>query len=598
MAASDREAQRIHDAAEQLLAVDADLRTLSWTRVQDIANALSVKKLRGSERRMYARELQVIAATNLAVAARLDGSNERAAMQGIAEDAPVQQQEGRSDKRAFGSHPSSDADVLQSSHAEESEQASAVETTERLSSVPIDGTEVRPDGSTASDSQEHVVTGESDRSTVPEQTPDKNIQNNPGAGVDVAATTTPADPNFDDRGRWTGDTAPMNVVQMINAEMVFQSEDERDKDRYAAAAAQASLYDDPVSVVLPSAEELEAMLPTVSEMAAVEDEELKHEVAAEHRERERARLSDTDRTPVAVPGTPGEPGVGGAKPADPKPAEGEPSISFGVSEHSRTERAVLAEKERKEAKKARKRAKRAERRKKHKSAVEPTIEYDAEAIPVSDEPSESASTREEGRGVPHNTNDSAARRSPEDAPSSTEYTFARLRNDGRHDSDPSGAESLTEPSEPKVDTIKDRGVKSSPADTAAFDGAHDATIRSSTAESDDPQALDDQNAGRESSSHKSRRFKLFGRHHTEDLPVIPRGKSAYAPDDLFVIDKHRAARAASAQTSIVTDDSPSPVYEEKDPSEAEPSARHRPEHARSAAESESPASADENEDAR
>ena len=59
-----------------------------------------------------------------------------------------------------------------------------------------------------------------------------------------AVPAAPADPaendDYDAKGRWRGSTAPVNIVQMLNAEMVYQSQDEDDKDRYAAGIMQGT----------------------------------------------------------------------------------------------------------------------------------------------------------------------------------------------------------------------------------------------------------------------------------------------------------------------------------------------------------------------
>lgn len=562
MAASDGDTQRIHDAAEKLLAADAELRSLSWTKVQDIANALSVKKLRGSERRAYARELQVIAATNLAVAARLDGSDDREAMRAVIKETPAQEREAPSDERTVESRVSSDSDAQRSLQTDAGEPA------------PTD------------------QSAEPDRSIAADQPSDANVQDDQNeAPAQGTKNEIPANPNFDEKGRWTGDTAPMNVVQMINAEMVFQSENEGDKDRYAAAAAQASLYDDPVSVVLPSAEELESILPTVSEMASVEDEELKREVVAEHRERDRARLSDTERTPVVKPGEPGQPGAGGTRPADPKPAEGEPSISFGVSEHSRTERAVLAEKERKEAKKARKRAKRAERKMRWKNGSEHSDDREGSALssadahsasPTVDDERESASRNDRIVTSPAGESSARGQASVVQAPAVSEPGYP-------HTSDET-APGTREAHDRATVTHEPLGTKNSASPLTEAIPSVTASSHESPTERSSTDVSEDKETEHESGNRKQHRFKLFGRRNAEDLPVIPRGKSTYAPDDLFVIDKHRAAQARAQQESAATDSASSAVRE--DPASAD-SNRHRPEHARSSTEEGSTASADE-----
>lgn len=474
--------RRINATAEKIVALDSDLRRLSWTRVREIAAVLASDDLSDAERLECVRELDSVAATNLALITRLQAlsaiedaagghratPDERAAEQVriASASAAVLSQIGpdpeavrrtaspegedafeqvvwqaaepdadraadRRTRRAawrgdevLPDTESSAGLVRQASrkldslmdavgdYGDEEELAALLEREGGISGAghtaqPVDdeaGKGDVADGTRAGHAHRHLPwhrhrhTDDTSEVTDSDRAADAEGAKRSGSPVRSAASDATADdPNYDEKGRWKGDTAPVNVVQMLNAEMVYQSQDEDDKDRYAAAAAQASLYDDPVAVILPSTDELEGRIPTIDADApeasddqpvsprepatSPEDEHARPDAAAIEESPEgkaRARHgrrtgSFTERTaateePVvtqapaaarpATPGTPGAPGPGGTAPDDPQPAEGEPSFSVGFSASSRTERAVRDERERKEAAKAEKRAER------------------------------------------------------------------------------------------------------------------------------------------------------------------------------------------------------------------------------------------------
>lgn len=462
--------QRINAAAEKIMALDSDLRRLSWTRIREIAVELAASDLPASERLEYARELDSIAATNLALIQRQQvlsameegegeddpAPDEHAAQQArvasasaavlsqIQADIPAQAEPAGSAQqmqgaaRAVASAPVGAAGGFQHPEfpevpdlAESDSSAGLAQRVSRKLDSLMDAVGLAQDDGAAQSAGDAVPIADADAGEAPNlkaaaPAPEGAEGETPGEAAN-AATAEPAEPvedaNYDAKGRWRGDTAPMNVVQMLNAEMVYQSDDEDDKDRYAALAAQASLYDDPVAVILPSADELEGRtpVPPTPDAAAkpgVQDgseqkadrlphnrreddaepaEKTKHKrhgrrPRAEKRvdepadstvqadaaradvsqvdvpqvdapaafekeagapaapgKRSDAKLDEIDRLQVPEVKAPGAPGAGGTKPADPKPAEGEPSISVGFSSHSRAERAILAERERKEA---------------------------------------------------------------------------------------------------------------------------------------------------------------------------------------------------------------------------------------------------------
>lgn len=331
MASSNEIEERIQALVQQIAVLDAELRAQSWGRVMEIADELSVRRMRSADRRVLAEELRSIAAANLSLVQQPNRDNEAGSSDatdralagspidpdvGIARElAEVVPLVASSDAMLRGPQ-SADVDSLAAARPARTGEAKLDETALAETDEPIAVSDPTHD--------EDAFATEKDATFDCDQ--DEDAQSAGG---------------LDERGRWRGDTAPVNVVQMLNAEMVYQAEDENDKDRYAAAAAQASLYDDPVAVIFPTTEELEAAV----------DEELAEEVRAERAEQERLNASDTDRTPIAEAGQPSAPGPGGAKPADPEPASGEPSISVGFSSHSRAERAILREREEKEARK-------------------------------------------------------------------------------------------------------------------------------------------------------------------------------------------------------------------------------------------------------
>lgn len=419
--------QRINAAAEKIMALDGDLRQLSWTRIREIAVELAASEMPVSERLEFARELDSIAATNLALLQRQqvlsameeEGEKDSALDEHAAQQARVasasaavllqiqadadsaeKPQENGGSVRAAASvavaaaegfpHPDlSDIPQL----AESDSSAGLVQRVSRKLDSLMDAVGLTPDG--ADDRHavpDEVAIADADAGEAPdlEHSEENGAAEQRESPTDDAPAVSEDDGNYDAKGRWRGNTAPVNVVQMLNAEMVYQSEDEDDKDRYAAAAAQASLYDDPVAVILPSADELEAHgsaghvhfdMPEPEEQAreqaasvdapqddggqaadlrarsdggdagsrSVSRRDADESPAASAERHTRTNRDDVDRlqAPEAKPAV--APGTGGTKPADPKPAEGEPSISIGFSSHSRAERAILAERERKEA---------------------------------------------------------------------------------------------------------------------------------------------------------------------------------------------------------------------------------------------------------
>lgn len=422
--------QRINAAAEKIMALDSDLRRLSWTRIREIAVELAASDLPASERLEYARELDSIAATNLALIQRQqvlsameegEGEDDPAPDEHAAQQARVasasaavlsqiqaepepggKAQQAHGSARVVSSAPVGAAGGF--SHpefpevpdlAESDSSAGLAQRVSRKLDSLMDAVGLASDDETerrATDAVPIADAGEAPdlKTAVDAAEPPEGDASEEPASAEPAAPAEPAEnDDYDAKGRWRGNTAPVNIVQMLNAEMVYQSEDEDDKDRYAAAAAQASLYDDPVAVILPSADELEGRLPASSSAKKAEEpaaqgesesvekaepaREDRHESAAAaldspaketdgrpafkkdekahaaHSDHAHAKRDDVDRLQIPEVKAPGAPGAGGTKPADPKPAEGEPSVSVGFSSHSRAERAILAERERKEA---------------------------------------------------------------------------------------------------------------------------------------------------------------------------------------------------------------------------------------------------------
>lgn len=424
--------QRINAAAEKIMALDSDLRQLSWTRIREIAVELAASDLPASERLEYARELDSIAATNLALVQRQqvlsameegEGEDDPAPDEHAAQQARVasasaavlsqiqaEPEPGGKPQEAHGSaRVVSSASVGAAggfSHPEfpevpdlaESDSAAglAQRVSRKLDSL-MDAVGLATDDETERRATDAVPIADADAGEAPDlKTAVDAAEPSEGDAPEESASAVPAAPadpaendDYDAKGRWRGSTAPVNIVQMLNAEMVYQSQDEDDKDRYAAAAAQASLYDDPVAVILPSADELEGRIPVSPSAKKAEEpaaqgesesvekaepaQEDRHESAAAasdspakeadgraalkkdekaqaaHGGHAHAKRDDVDRLQIPEVKVPGAPGAGGTKPEDPKPAEGEPSVSVGFSAHSRAERAILAERERKEA---------------------------------------------------------------------------------------------------------------------------------------------------------------------------------------------------------------------------------------------------------
>lgn len=440
--------QRINAAAEKIMALDSDLRQLSWTRIREIAVELVASDLSTADRLEYARELDSIAATNLALIQRQqvlsameegEGEADAALDEHAAQQARVasasaavlsqiqtnavpagagKAQGAEGVARSVASAPVGAASGF--SHPEfpevpdladsDSSAGLAQRVSRKLDSL-MDAVGLGQDGEDERRGADAVPIADADAGEAPDlkaasSEAEASDPDAPGASQAAEAAVPAEDGNYDDKGRWRGSTAPMNVVQMLNAEMVYQSEDEDDKDRYAAAAAQASLYDDPVAVILPSADELEGRIPQVplpgkEDVLAESDEPAEREdrgteprkniepeespdqepaeaavkakttkptsakadgaaafkkddAPAPRAKHSNAKHDDIDRLQIPEVKAPGAPGAGGTKPADPKPAEGEPSVSVGFSSHSRAERAILAERERKEAAKRKK----------------------------------------------------------------------------------------------------------------------------------------------------------------------------------------------------------------------------------------------------
>lgn len=421
--------QRINAAAEKIMALDSDLRQLSWTRIREIAVELAASEMSVSDRLEFARELDSIAATNLALLQRqqvlsaMEGEgeidpapDEHAAQQArvaSASAAVLLQIQADSDSMekpqvigdsagtaasggavSAGGFPRSDLPEASELADSDSSAGLAQRVSRKLDSLMDAVGLARDDADEHHAAPDEVAIADADAGEAPNlKRPAKDaIPDQQDVPADDAPASSKDDENYDAKGCWRGNTAPVNVVQMLNAEMVYQSEDEDDKDRYAAAAAQASLYDDPVAVILPSADELEAhgdaeqarhaisesegrdasadtlhgKSQHVADADAHSEEGVSGNQPAPNREggaspvgsaekQAHAERDDVDRLQVPEAKAPAAPGKGGARPADPKPAEGEPSVTIGFSAHSRAERAILAERERKEAAKREKR---------------------------------------------------------------------------------------------------------------------------------------------------------------------------------------------------------------------------------------------------